>query len=279
MNNKTTFECNGIIVISAPRIGEEGPSRRLTEDIKVLTLAFNLAFEPITIRNKNELIGLFKSLEINIKNGLRPLLHFDAHGHEECGLQIGETGEYLSWIDMAEELRKLNIASNNNLFVFIAACYGFNVLKSITIKKPSPYYIVFGPSKTVTVEELELSITPFYKNLFESSSVDISMQWLPEKIDYFHCERVFARGIAGYFHEQCSGKGKKERQEKLLTEVIKGGNFENTPYVRKKLRKEIKKVVKPTPEVVKKFSKVFLHGKMCSIPYEKLLLWDEWLLE
>jgi len=262
MQIETKFGCNGIVFISAPRSGEDGLSRRIGEDINLLAISLGqFVFRHITVTSKKQLIELLQSLESEVENGFRPIVHFDTHGSKENGLEIGETGELVSWDIITEELRKLNTASGNNLFVFVAACYGFYLLKALTIKKPCPFFIMFGPSDVVTFGEVESSVVPFYMKLFKTASVDAAIQALSCQFEYFHSERMFLISFARYVREKCLGKGVRERRERLLTETFEETKLVNTKHIRRNLRKQIKQHLKPTPALMSRYAKRFMHGK------------------
>ena len=272
MEIESSFECNGIVLIRAPRSGEEGPSRRLSEDLQLLAASLgDFIFQSITVSSKTELIECLKSLEPKVKNGFRPILHFDAHGSKEHGLEIGVTGNFVSWAEITNELRKLNIACRNNLFVFVSSCYGYYLLKALTIKEPCPFFIMFGHTDIVTFGEIESSIAPFYSQLFKTGRIDEANRVFTTKFEYYHAERMFLISFSRYIREQCLGKGGRERREKLLTETFAETNITNTPETRRQLRNQIKKQLEPTPEGMNKFANRFLHGKECSVSFEEVM--------
>jgi hypothetical protein len=272
MQIESGFRCNGIVLISAPRAGEEGASRRLSEDLEQLATSLgDFIFRHITVSSKAELITLLKSLEPEVNNGFRPILHFDFHGSKELGLEIGVTGEFVSWAAITNKLRKLNAACDNNLFVFVAACYGHYLVKALNIMEPCPFFIMFGPTDLVTFGELESSVAPFYTQLFETGSVDDATKAFSREFEYVHAERMFLITFAKYVREKCLGKGGKQRRENLLTETFSETSLSNTTQSRPELRKKIKRQLEPTPELMDKLSKSFLHGKGCSVPFEKVM--------
>lgn len=272
MQVNTSFVCNGIVLISSPRLGEEGTSRRIAEDLNLLAISLsNFEFSHVWIKSARQLIDFLQSLELKIKNGFRPILHFDVHGSKEYGLEIGITGEFVGWDTITDNIRELNSASDNNLFVFVAACYGAYLLKSLNITKPSPFFIMCGPLDIVTFGEVEASVVPFYKELFKNESINIANQALQFQIEYYHSERIFLLLFAKYIREKCLGKGVKKRREQLLTKSFEEIGFNNTRQMRKLLRQEIKKSLKPTPELMSKFAKRFLYGQECSVSFAEIM--------
>lgn len=265
MKFDTSVDCNSIVLLSAPRQDEIGQSSRISEDLKIITVKYGMNFECFLINTKNELIDYLRQLHSSIENGLRPILHFDAHGNKDHGILIGNTNEFVSWNDITSELRKLNAASGNQLFVFIASCYGIYTLKSVTIYDSTPFYIMFGPSNAVTIEEIENIIPNFYKVLFEYNNIEESIKSLNCKFEYFHAERLFCKVMIQYFRDHCLGNGGRKRRENLLSGAMNKKGVENTKQNRILFRKVIKKDIKPSPEFVDQYATVFLHGKKCSI--------------
>ena len=269
---ETGFGCNSIVLISAPRNAEEGTPRRLAEDLEHLSISFgNFIFHHKHVASKKEIIELFSSIHAEMKEGFRPILHFDMHGNKENGIEIGATSEFVSWKWLTNELRKLNRTTGNNLAIFITACYGFYILKALDYSKPCPFFIMLAPPDTITVGDIEKSVVPFYSELMQSGSVKSARTKLCGNYEYFHSERVFLIIFARYIREKCMGKGGRSRRERLLTETIKEKGLPNTRLTRRQLRKGIKDFIKPKPELMNRHMTKFLHGKKCSVTFTEVM--------
>lgn len=272
MQIETEFGCNGIILISAPRNGEEGIARRLSEDLDQLTVLHDdIIFRHVTISNKEELTNLFHSLRAEMKNGFRPILHFDMHGDKEKGLEIGASGEMVDWGLLNKSLQELNQITKNNLGIIILACYGFYAIKCVSILEPCPFFIMIAPPETITFGEIESSIVPFYTELFCSNRIDSARAILGDKYGYFHSDRLFFISFSRYIRNKCTGKGGRERREQLLTETITEKKLNNSRYMRRQLRKSIKSHISPTPQLMERYSSRFLHGKDCSVTFAEVM--------
>jgi hypothetical protein len=56
-----------------------------------------------------------------LAGGIYPLLHFEAHGNR-IGLEVGKGDRQVivKWQEIADELRKINVLTRNNLMVSVA---------------------------------------------------------------------------------------------------------------------------------------------------------------
>src|SRR4029079_6640356 len=66
---------------------------------------------------------------------LFPVIHIESHGSAD-GLVLA-SGELVSWDELVNLLRPINVASRLNLFVSISACYGENLARAINPGAPA----------------------------------------------------------------------------------------------------------------------------------------------
>lgn len=83
---------------------------------------------------------------------------------------------------------------------------------------------------------------------------------LSPKMKVFHCMRMFTVAMAKYIRRNCQGKGAAVRREYLLTEVLNSG-APMPPGGLAELRKQIKRGIEPSQEMLDKFSAKFLGPK------------------
>lgn len=263
--------CNSIIWISSMPANEQGPTRRMTEDMIGLSQQIGFIFHRLDVTSVSQLSALFDDLSIHADQyGMRPLIHFDLHGDKDKGLLISETGEYASWDMLAICLRKLNTYTRNNLCVIGAACFGIWAIKPIKLHQPTPFFILLAPEEEVTVGFLEENIVAFYRAMFEFRSIDIAYRQYLSRFTYFHCERMLLIVMARYIKKGCKGSSAQERRQYLLTEVFMHG-LERTPENLRDIRAKIKQHLTPTQELLDRYAQVFLINKPCSFNMDQLL--------
>lgn len=250
---------------------EQGPTRRMTEDMAGLSQKIGFGFQRVDVTTVNQLSALFDELSIHADQyQMRPLIHFDFHGDKDKGLLISETGEYASWEMIAECLRKLNTCTGNNLCVIGTSCFGIWAIKPIKLDQPTPFFILLAPEEEVTVGFLEENIVAFYSAMFEFRSIDIAYRQYLSRFTYFHCERMLIIVMARYIKKGCKGSSAQERRQYLLTEVFMHGQ-EKTPENLRDIRAKIKQHLTPTQELLDRYAQIFLINKPCSFNMDQLL--------
>lgn len=251
---------------------EQGPTRRITEDMESLSQQIGFGFERADISSADELEALLEELAVQAReHSMRPLLNFDMHGCKEKGLLISATNEYFSWDHLAGYLRELNICTGNNLCVIGAACFGLRAIMPIKLDQPTPFFILLAPENEISVGFLEQNLMAFYRALFESGSIDGAYsRHLSDKFKYFHCEKMLFIVIGRYIKEGCKGRTAQERRERLLSEVFLQG-MEKTPQNLQDVRRKMKEGMRPNQALLDRYAKTFLINKACSFNVDQLL--------
>jgi hypothetical protein len=193
------------------------------------------------------------------------------HGSALEGVEIAATNERVSWERVVDALRAINRETGNNLLVVAGVCYGFFAIRESIITDHAPFYMLIAPDQKITFGGLIEQTFPFFQDLTTNLDVvQAAKDRLSPKMQVFHCLRVFTVAMAKYIRYNCKGKGAAERREYLLTEVMKSG-IPLPPGGLADLRKQIKKGIEPSQEMLDKFSARFLGGKPLGYDLERLL--------
>ncbi|WP_313915048.1 hypothetical protein [Tahibacter sp.] len=271
MRIETEFAMNAVILVNMLPRGEAGASRRLADDLSVLSQqspSFLFRYEEIV--DDAGLRKLLLDLRRECRRGLRPIIHFDGHGDSKRGMQIGRSSNFFSWAELAKKLRKINMASGNNLCVVMGVCSGLDLIRPISILKPVPFYTLIAPRREVSTGYLDERVSPFYRALLGSRTLDEALQLFLPELAYFHAEKMFLIVMARHIAEHCVGKGVRIRRERLLSEVIENG-IANNPRNRRLLRKSLKQQIRPSQVLIDHFSNKFLLGRQCNVSIEMIL--------
>ena len=253
-----------------------GPTNRMVAAMEAHSKELGFGFQHVPVLSRSELISLLVELAFHAnEHNMRPLVHFDTHGNKDEGLFLSGEKVFISWSDLADNLRVINVYSKNNLAVVGATCYGLHAIRSINLNTATPFYILLAPDEKVKIGDLEDNIPSFYRNLFEFGSIDSAYsRHLSNQFKYFHCEKMLFIVIARYISQQCKGKGGAARRERLLTEILSQG-LENTAVNRKKVRKMLKDGVRPDRSLIDRYAGKFLVGRQCSFNFTDLLKFVE----
>lgn len=120
-------------------------------------------YNPCT--SKNEVIrSIARAADFASQSGMLPVLHIEAHGGPAGLTPSRDTGgELLPWAELIFPLQKLNVATNCNLILVVAACLGFAAIQALTEGPRAPAVALVGPDATVNESDLLLGVKEFYR--------------------------------------------------------------------------------------------------------------------
>lgn len=150
-----------------------------------------------------------------------PILHFECHGSESGDGLILSNGEEMPWTELAPILADLNLSTEFNLQVFLAACNAFYFIEEMSAIRPSPVYAVIAPSDELNPGEVMRGTRIYYRTLFESGNAGLALQRL--KKDNLNvgswfgktAEEWFEDVVVNYVVKHCSAKSIAERAHTL----------------------------------------------------------------
>lgn len=271
MNLTIAFNVNTVYLVTSSRLGEEGVTRRLVESISdISNNGGNFNFSHARISSGEGYFQLLEEVFYEIDDGIRPIVHFDMHGSQERGLEIGRTGEFIDWESVIDSLRVLNTKLNNELVVLITACHGLHTILPISFEKTAPFLCLIAPEEEIKVGHIEDKVPEFYRELFSSGSLASACQKLGSGFSYFHSAEFLFKTLAKYIKEKCKGAGGQKRREDLLTEIMETRLGEDPGKI-SEYRAQVKKHVAPSQQLLDRYTSRFLMGKASGIKIDDLL--------
>lgn len=105
--------------------------------------------------------------------GLRPILHVEAHGEDDFGLHF-RSGK-LHWREICDALIPLNQASDFNLLLSVSACFGVNFISGLTLSRGASCYALLGPSQDLSGSDLLNRFRIFYREVIHSQNLDLAL--------------------------------------------------------------------------------------------------------
>jgi hypothetical protein len=263
---------NSVIWISSLEGSEKGSTQRVIDDLQPYFVSIGLPFKFVEPKTKAELLACLDAIERRARAGLKPIIHFDTHGNAESGVYIASSKEFVSWQQLVDKLREINIATQNNLGVVSAACFGTHVIKPIVVGEATPFFALIAPEEKVSFGYIEQHTVQFYQDLFEKGDVVAAYNGnFSERLKLFHCEKLLAIALVRYIAAHCMGRGKKKRQEALMTQVFEGGRLPNTRQNRKMVRSKVKHMIKPTQALIDRYVQDFLIGKKVPFSVQEIM--------
>lgn len=271
MRIETEFAMNAVVLVNMLPPAEAGASRRLADDLSILSRQSpSFSFRHEEIADDASLRKLLLDLRRECRGGLRPIIHFDGHGDSRRGMQVGRSPDFFSWAELVKKLRKINMATENNLCVVMGVCSGFDLIRTISILKPVPFYALVAPRREVSTGYLDERVSLFYRSLLSDRTLDEARQLFLPELAYFHAEKMFLIVMARHIAEHCVGKGVRLRRERLLSEAVENG-IANNPRNRRLLRHSLKQRIRPSQALFDHFSNKFLLGRRCSVTMDMVL--------
>jgi hypothetical protein len=152
-----------------------------------------------------------------------PMLHVDSHGAEDInGILLLPTREVVVWDDFAGMCREVNVECHNNLIVTMGLCYGLHAIKPTKMTEAVPFLALIGPEDKVPTKDVDC-FASFYMALLRGGDINSALEHMftmagTRNFTTFFAEKLLLEGFAAYIREDCRGKGRLERVERLLTE-------------------------------------------------------------
>ncbi len=204
---------------------------KLHEDLETLNTwhAKGLTSVLHNVITRSELLELFSDLEEKARlEGEWPVLHFETHGNQQ-GLGLA-SGEFMTWAELKIPLAKLNIQTQNNLIVVLAACYGAYLTSTLVPTDRAPCWGLIGPNEAMYPNDLLKSFLAFYTEFFATGNGSASLRRLnaavsTDKLSYTfsQCEFMFKMVYHKYLQELFSPRVLKKRALDLYLETKRRG--------------------------------------------------------
>jgi len=256
-----SFQNNATIILDCLASTDLQTARRLHEDLIHLDGGINYR----KIDSVETLFKVFERLKQDCKSGMLPIIHIEAHGDSNQGIQVGDNKEMFAWNALVGELRIINILTKNNTGVILAACKGLHAILQVSIFQPTPFAFLIGSQDNVRAGDFDKYTRVFYETLVKSGSVATAINILPENMQLFHSEKFFLIAIGKHF-KQYMGKRFLINTEKMVTKVRKIHNKHDLRVIRSTLKADLK----PSKARFIEHTNRFLHGRV-TVTYEDFM--------
>ncbi len=186
-------DIRNIIVIESLPVGETKTGADLYNDVirrridYIQPQAIKMTHSYHEVKNRQELIEILKYYAINseyMNGGIA--IHFEMHGtNDKQGLSLSD-GSFISWKEIVDLLRIININTKNNLFITMATCFGRYLYQGVDQQQKSPYSGYISASKVVLENEIIEDFTTMYETLTDTGNLVYSYLQLEEKGSNFY---------------------------------------------------------------------------------------------
>ncbi|HIE1457114.1 hypothetical protein UDZ25_20195 [Serratia marcescens] len=225
--NHITFQkkinFNKLIILDCLPENEYQTARRLHENLS--DKGFGSGISLLKVQDAQSFRNILKNIKDffipELKIGLRPIIHIEAHGNPIS--MVLPDKSIIHWNELADELGIINRLMNNELIAFIGTCHGYNFIhKNHTIKKFTPVYFCIAPFDAIPAGDIENATHTFYNSLFSTGDLTSSANLLDlSKFHTYNSDYMFHRAFHEAMQRHNRGKALKNRREELITLAIK----------------------------------------------------------
>ena len=258
---RTTFNSTGVVIIDGLAPDDTQTATTLYDGLLHLRDSHGGQFATYRrVEDRESFLAILAGLRVLCQQGLRPIIHIEAHGDRDRGLEIGTGKELIAWSELADAFAEMNAITRNNLGVVISACHGFYAIQDIDIQKPCPFYFLIAPTEEVSTGLIVESMPAFYQTLLATHSFEHAEAKLGPNFQVFLAEKFFCITFARHMRDHGIGSGAQRRIEELVTKAVNEGKAPNRETIRS-LRRRFREVVRSPEAIYYQMSREFLHGR------------------
>ncbi|WP_291138342.1 hypothetical protein [Flavobacterium sp. UBA7663] len=234
-----TVEKIGVAVIQSLSSDEKQTGKELFETtLKYISFSKNyLENDFFDVSNSEDFFKVFTEL---IKKAVTEnkfyFLHFEIHG-SEYGIEL-KNGDFITWKQLLEPLRELNILYKNQLSIYLAVCHGNTLLRSIEPLKRSPFAFIIGSFFEIYNSDILNGFEKFYSIFFENFKIEYALQEMKKTCKKSDFTIITSNYVIDTLLEMESKSNEKEKLIKMLNET-----FDQDSKIEKKLAEEIKEKI------------------------------------
>jgi hypothetical protein len=169
-----------IAVLQSLPPDDKQTGKLLCEDIEMMNIChqhdIKISFH--NVQTRPEFLACLSKLQQEAVLGMWPLLHIECHGADDTTGIILADKSFLSWQELKPFLTSINVATQCNLMVILASCYGGYLASIILPTDRAPCWALIGPTDNVYPDELLLNLSGFYTELLSTLDGDNSLKAL-----------------------------------------------------------------------------------------------------
>lgn len=211
---------NHILIIDLLSNDEFQTARRLDDNLSAFIPAHQRTH--IKIHSKKKLLEILEQIKSEeIPRGMKPIIHIEGHGSEQS-LSLPDDSS-ITWPELYETLKDINILLNNELILFIATCYGFHYINTLNLLQSTPTFFLVSPSNTINSGTIEIGASIFYNSLFKTRDLNKSVKELTTYnpcFEFYNSDQFFINLMINYFNDGHYGKSARKRVDRLLSESL-----------------------------------------------------------
>jgi hypothetical protein len=190
------------------------------------------------------------SLVISVRtDGLLPVLHLEAHGSLEAGIYFADDSR-LTWTELCDVIRPLNVATSMQLTVVVAACFGISVVMGVSLKETAPCFAMIGPSDELDPGEVLASYRSIYSAMLKTLDAAQVAKAMGEtkpaqgSMVLMSAQRWFELLMMEYLEKHADTKGRKETAMRHYRKSRAVGEAADLSELKRQLKANLPQVVR-----------------------------------
>lgn len=222
---------NTIVIVDAIPDGELNTARLLQDELdEIANTVEGLHVRYSKADTFQDIADLITGLTREVTDGgILPSLHIEAHGFDDESGFVTARNEPCLWETFKDLVTPLNVATNLNLVVVMAACYGGSFARAIRTTDRAPVWGILGPTREITAGQLNDGFSAFYSAFFqedlEVSPFRALTDSVPEQMYYLTtAEEFFYQVWINYKTVQCMDEELDRRAQVIQDEIRRQGN-------------------------------------------------------
>jgi len=240
------------------------------------------------IKSRQRFIKVMDAIfeECRSNPSIYPLIHIEAHGAMDdsasraTGLQIADSPDVVSWVELRGLCRRINRVSRNNLQLVLATCHGLDALMDVEIDEVAPFCAVVAPTQETMENDLSQRFAHFYEAVFSNVDLGTAALHLGPEYKITFAEEILVISLGKAFLEVAgSRKARNHHIEEVTTSVLDAFPGRKPPVgsVRKTLKAIVSLDSQAHREVFRTANERFLLAKhpdnRCrfTLTYERLI--------
>lgn len=198
------------------------------------------------VATRSELFEQLQAARADLEStGRVPILQIEAHGCPD-GIELS-SGEFVEWSELKKVLTEINVLSQLNLLVVMAACWGEWLVKMVCATDRAPLWGSLGARGKINENVLLDGMKVFYSQLLSGAGVREALEAMGGGMYYegrpfvlWPAEYFFLTTYRGYLMSECSDAAVERRVELLTAKEASAGRLKGTDEVRATLRQGLK---------------------------------------
>lgn len=194
-----------------------------------------LESELIQVNNRMEFFNCIEEIKSQIINDNKfPFIHLEIHGSSNKDGLVLNSRQLITWLELANRFREINILTKHNLVVSLATCYGAYIYSETRLVDKAPFWGFVAPWDEVDSVDIEGSFNSFFDTLLTTFDFNESIKklnesnTLPYRYHFYNAEEVFDRVYDKYEIESYSQENYQKRVFELMSEALTDYNVRTT---------------------------------------------------